>query len=131
VLAGTNPFEGTSLAGTPQDNITPWKVWGSLRASDRAERWWASYSVRSQGEVTRISPLLSNSRFLIAQDLFALDGYSIHRAAAGYDWRSGRQQLGVTVAVDNLTDRFYREHFQFSPARGRSLSVNLHVRGGK
>jgi hypothetical protein len=51
--------------------------------------------------------------------------------AAGYDWRSGQQRLGLTVAVDNLTDRFYREHFQFAPARGRSVSVLLHVRGRK
>jgi outer membrane receptor protein involved in Fe transport len=131
VLEGANPLDGTSLAGTPQDNITPWKGLASLRASDRAERWWASYSVRSQGEVTRISPLLSESRFLIAQDLFALAGFSIHRLAAGYDWRSGQQRLGLTVAVDNLTDRFYREHFQFAPARGRSVSVLLHVRGRK
>jgi len=43
--------------------------------------------------------------------------------------RTGDQQLGLTVAVDNLADRFYREQFQFAPARGRTFSVLLHVRG--
>jgi hemoglobin/transferrin/lactoferrin receptor protein len=129
VLEGKSPLEGTDLAGSPQDNITPWKLGASLRASDRSERYWASYSLRSQGEVTRISPLLSESRFLIAQDLFGLAGFSLQRIAAGYDWRPGQQQVGLTFAVDNLTDKFYREQFQFAPARGRSFSVVLHIRG--
>jgi outer membrane receptor protein involved in Fe transport len=131
VLEGTSPLSGLSLAGAPQDNITPWKVFANLRVSDRAERWWASYSVRSQGDVTRISPLLSESEFLIAQDLFGLNGFSIHRAAVGYDWRAGSQRLGLTLAVDNLTDRFYREQFQFAPARGRSVSLLINVRGSR
>ena len=131
VLEGTSPLEGTSLAGEPQDNITPWKLHGSLRVSDRTERWWASYGVRSQGEVTRISPLLSDSRFLIAQDLFALDAFTVHRAAVGYDWRGGDQRFGLALAFDNLTDRFYREHFQFAPARGRSVSLLLNVGGSR
>ena len=76
-----------------------------------------------------MSPLLSESPFLIAQDLLALDGFAIHRLAAGYDWRTGDQYLGFVVAADNLTDRFYREQFQFAPARGRSYTVSLSVRG--
>ena len=27
--------------------------------------------------------------------------------------------------VENLTDRFYREHFQFAPARGRCVTVGF------
>jgi hemoglobin/transferrin/lactoferrin receptor protein len=131
VLEGQSPIEGSNLAGKPQDNITPWKLFASLKASDSSERCWVSYSVRTQGDVKRVSPLLKDSRFLIAQDLFALDGFSIQRLAAGYDWRAGQQQLGLTVAVDNVADRFYREQFQFAPARGRSVSVLLHVRGRK
>jgi hemoglobin/transferrin/lactoferrin receptor protein len=129
VLQGTSPLSGLSLAGEPQDNITPWKFIGTVRVGDRRERWWASYGLRSQGDVSRISPLLSESEFLIAQDLFGLKGFAIHRVALGYDWRSGNQRLGVTLAVDNLTDEFYREQFQFAPARGRSVSLLINVRG--
>ena len=32
-----------------------------------------------------------------------------------------------TLAVENLTDNFYREQFQFAPARGRSFTVGLSV----
>lgn len=129
VLEGESPLTGVSIAGQPQDNISPWKVQAGLRIADRTERFWGAYSVRAQGDVTRISPLLSDSPFLIAQDLLALDGFTIHRLAGGYNWRTGGQQLGITLAVDNLTDRFYREHFQFAPARGRSVTLALNVRG--
>lgn len=131
VLEGSTPLSGTSLAGAPQDNITPWKVAAGLRVGDRQERWWTSYSVRSQPKVTRVSPLLEDSEFLIAQDILSLEGFSIHRLALGYDWRNGGHRLGLTLSVDNLTDEFYREHFQFAPGRGRSVSLALKIRGGR
>jgi len=131
VLSGTIPSTGESLAGEPQDNISPLKFLGGIRAGDRANRWWAGYDIRSMAEVSRVSPLLSESPFLIAQDLFGLAGFTVQRIAGGYNWRAGGQRLGVTLAVDNLTDRFYREQFQFAPARGRSVTLALNVRGVK
>ena len=131
VLSGTSPLSGLSLAGKPQDNITPWKSTVGVRASDRRERWWASYNIRSQGEVTRISPLLNESSFLIAQDLLGLAGFTLHRAAVGYDWDRNGERLGLALVFDNLTDEFYREQFQFAPARGRTIAVSFSVRGGK
>jgi len=129
VLEGESPLTGASLAGAPQDNITPNKLLASLRVSDRSERWWTDYSLRAQSEVTRISPLLSESPFLIAQDLYSLGGFAIQRLAVGYNWRKGNDRLGLTFAVDNLTNRFYREQFQFAPARGRSFTVAVTVGG--
>jgi outer membrane receptor protein involved in Fe transport len=129
VLEGVSPLSGDPLDGAPQDNITPWKVSAGVQVRTAESPWWAGYHVRAQGDVTRVSPLLSESPFLIAQDLFALDGFAVHRIAAGYDWRVGAQRVGVTLAVDNLTDAFYREHFQFAPARGRSFTVAVNVLG--
>ena len=131
VLEGTSPLSGLSLDNKPQDNITPWRLNGGLRVSDQQERWWSGYSVRAAGQVSRVSPLLDESPFLIAQDLMALDGYAIHRLAVGYDWRHGDQSIGIVAAVDNLTDKFYREQFQFAPARGRSFTLSLAVRGAQ
>jgi outer membrane receptor protein involved in Fe transport len=132
-LSAANPLPVESLAlafdEVPQDNITPWKLQTGLRVSDRGERWWGSYSLRSQGDVTRVSPLLEDSPFLIAQDLLALEGFTVQRLAFGYTWMTGDQRLGLTLAVDNLADTFYREHFQFAPARGRSISLAVTVRG--
>ncbi len=129
VLEGTSPLAGLSLDGEPQDNITPDKLMASLRVSDRSERWWADYSLRAQSAVSRISPLLSQSPFLIAQDIYSLDGFAIQRVAVGYNWRNGNDRLGVTFAVDNLTNRFYREQFQFAPARGRSFTIAVTLGG--
>jgi hemoglobin/transferrin/lactoferrin receptor protein len=131
VLDGTTPLDGASLAGAPQDNISPSKVTAGLRVTDRAERWWSDYSLRSQSEVTRISPLLSESPFLIAQDLYSLQGFTVQRVAVGYAWRNTKDRLGITFAVDNLTNRFYREQFQFAPARGRSFTIALTVGGAR
>jgi hypothetical protein len=87
--------------------------------------------LRAQDQVRRVSPLLSESPFLIAQDLYALDGFAVQRVAAGYTWRTGRDRLGLIVAVDNLTNRFYREQFQFAPGRGRSVTVAVTVGGAR
>jgi outer membrane receptor protein involved in Fe transport len=129
VLAGTSPLSAASLAGAPQDNITPVKVAAGLRVAGRRERWWAAWSVRTETDVTRISPLLTDSPFLIAQDLLGLSGFTIQRLALGWDSKRANDRVGVTLSIDNLTDTFYREQFQFAPARGRSVSLAVHVRG--
>jgi outer membrane receptor protein involved in Fe transport len=38
-----------------------------------------------------------------------------------------RNRVGLVFAIENLTDRFYREQFQFAPARGRSLTAGLNI----
>ncbi len=128
VLKGTNPLAKTSIAGTPQDNITPLKVIAGLRLSDKRDRFWGEYSFRYQKKVDRVATTLKNSPFLIFQDLAALEGFTIHRVGVGYDWRKDKKTLGLTVNVENLGNKFYREQFQFAPARGRSITVGLRVR---
>ena len=61
VLAGTIPSTGESLAGEPQDNITPWKISAGLRLSDRRDRWWGAYGVRMRdGRHARVAAAQSN-----------------------------------------------------------------------
>ncbi len=127
IIAATNPLTGDSLDDTPADNISPLKVMSGLRVSDRRGRLWAEYGNRIQKKVARVSTLLSGSPFAIAQDFFGLGGFTIHRLAAGYNWTLRGRDAGVTVALENLGDRFYREQFQFAPARGRSFTVALRL----
>jgi outer membrane receptor protein involved in Fe transport len=129
VLEGTNLFTGTRLDGTPQDNITPFKAVTGVRAADRRERVWAEYSNRHQAEVDRVAVTLEESPFLIAQDLLSLQGFTIHRLAWGVNLQPAAGRLGLTFAIENLTNAFYREQFQFAPARGRSFTVSLSVGG--
>ncbi len=127
IIQGTDPLDNSSLADTPFDNITPSKVLANARFTQSRGRWWVEYGMRAQGEVTRIATTLLDSPFLIAQDLLALDGFAIHRAGAGISLTSGRNRVGLTFAVENLGDRYYREQFQFAPSRGRSFTIGLNV----
>ena len=70
---------------------------------------------------------LLDSPFLIAQDLLSLDGIAVHRIGWGVNLARGRDRVGLSFAVENLTDDYYREQFQFAPARGRSFTVGLNV----
>ena len=127
VTEGSNPLDNSSLAGTPFDNITPSKLIASARFTQSRGLWWVEYGLRAQGEVTRIAETLLDSPFLIAQDLLALDGFAIHRLGWGINLARGRDRVSLTFAIENLADKYYREQFQFAPARGRSFTVGLQV----
>ena len=128
VLAGENPLTGASLAGTPQDNISPFKLVAGVRFNDARDRWWVEYGVRHQADVERVAVTLIDSPYLIPQDLLGLDGFTVQRLSWGVNFRPRGGRLGLVFAVENLTDRYYREQFQFAPARGRSVTVAFHVR---
>ena len=102
---------------------------GQLRLTDRHERFWGEYSLRHQKKVDRVASTLADSPFLIYQDLAGLAGFTIHRVGVGYDWRRDSRSVGVSLNLENLGNRFYREQFQFSPARGRTVTIGLRVRG--
>ena len=127
ILEASSPLTGVSLSNTPQDNITPLKWWGGLRLSDRKQRYWAEYSNRVQTHVNRVATLLTESPFLIAQDLFGLYGFTVHRLGWGVNWNRESHRWGLSFALENLGDKFYRDHFQFAPARGRSFTVGFHI----
>jgi hemoglobin/transferrin/lactoferrin receptor protein len=127
IVHGVDPMTGESLDGTPADNITPAKLLGTVRFTEPRGRWWVEYGVRGQTEVTRVAETLLQSPFLIAQDVLSLDAFAVHRIGAGFALTRARDRLRLTFAVENLTDNFYREQFQFAPARGRSFTVGLSV----
>jgi outer membrane receptor protein involved in Fe transport len=127
ITEGTNPLDNSSLAGTPFDNITPLKVIANARFTQSRGLWWVEYGIRAQSEVTRVAETLLDSPFLIAQDLLSLEGFAIQRLGWGLNLTRGRDRASVTFAIENLTDKFYREQFQFAPARGRSFTIGLTV----
>jgi outer membrane receptor protein involved in Fe transport len=127
ITGGVNPLNGESLDGTPADNITPSRILGAARYTEPGNRWWVEYGIRAQGEVSRVAETLLDSPFLIAQDLMALDSIVVQRIGWGVNLSRGRDRVGLNFAIENLTDRYYREHFQFAPSRGRSFTVGLNV----
>ena len=118
---------GLNLDDTPADNITPLKFVGAARFTETRGRWWLEYGLRTQTEVDRVALTLSASPFLIAQDLLSLDGFTIQRVAWGVNLARARNRVGVTFAIENLANVYYRDHFQFAPSRGRSFTVGLNL----
>jgi outer membrane receptor protein involved in Fe transport len=127
ITKGINPLDGSSLDGEPADNITPVKILAAVRFTDPRGSWWAEYGVRNQTDVTRVTPTLLTSPFRIAQDLLSLDGFTVQRLGWGVALMrsSDEVQLNLTFAIENLANSYYREHFQFAPARGRSFTVGV------
>ncbi len=123
ITTGVNPLDGSALDDTPADNITPAKLVLAARYTEARGRWWAEYGLRAQREVTRVPATLAQSPFTIAQDLLSLDGFGIHRLGWGVVVGPPRERLTLTFAVENLTNAYYREQFQFAPARGRSFTL--------
>jgi hemoglobin/transferrin/lactoferrin receptor protein len=126
ITEGVGPG-GLDLDDTPADNITPVKVVAAARFTEPRGRWWAEYGVRTQTDVERVATALLDSPFLIAQDLLSLDGFTVQRVAWGVNLSQRRNRVGVTFAVENLTNAYYREHYQFAPSRGRSFTVGLAI----
>jgi outer membrane receptor protein involved in Fe transport len=102
-------------------------VLAAVRFTEPAGHWWLEYGVRTQSEVTRITPTLLTSPFRIAQDLLSLDGFTVQRLGWGVELTRGGDRLALTFAIENLANTFYREHFQFAPSRGRSFTVGVNV----
>jgi outer membrane receptor protein involved in Fe transport len=127
ITEGVDPLDGSSLAGSPADNITPARVLLNARFTSGTGRWWVEYGVRAQADVQRVAETLLDSPFLTAQDLLSLDGFAVQRVGWGVNLTRARNRVGLVFAVENLTDRFYREQFQFAPARGRSLTAGLSI----
>jgi outer membrane receptor protein involved in Fe transport len=125
ITEGVDPFTGLPLDDAPADNITPVKVLATARFTELRGRWWAEYGIRTQTDVTRVTPTLLSTPFRIAQDFLSLDGFVVQRLGWGVDVSRGRNRLALVFAVENLANRYYREHFQFAPARGRSFTIGL------
>ena len=81
----------------------------------------------TQSDVTRVASTLLDSPFLIAQDLLSLDGYTVQRLGWGIDLSTKSDRVGLTFAIENLANTYYREQFQFAPARGRSFTVGFAI----
>jgi outer membrane receptor protein involved in Fe transport len=124
IVEGVGP-NNLNLDDSPADNITPAKFVGAARFTETRGRWWVEYGLRTQTDVDRVALTLTESPFLIPQDLLSLDGFTVQRLAWGLSLAQQRHRIGLTFAIENLADTYYREHFQFAPSRGRSFTVGL------
>ncbi len=125
IKEAVSPLTGQRLNNVPADNISPLKAVAGFRWMTNSNRWWTEYNVRAQAHVERVSPLLTDDPFLIVQDLLGLRGFGIHTWRGGYNFNREHGRVTLTLGLENFTNEFFREQFQFAPARGRSLTVGL------
>ncbi len=125
ITSGVNPLNGQSIDGEAADNITPVKLVGSARFTEPGGHWWFEYGVRTQTKVNRVTPTLLTSPFTVAQDFLSLDGFTVQRLGWGVNLSRLRERLNIAFAVENLTNRYYRDQFQFAPSRGRTFTVGI------
>ncbi len=123
-----NPFNNTRLIDVPADNISPLKAIAGFRWQDARARFWGEYNVRAHAQVDRVSPLLKDSPFAIAQDFLSLRGFGVQTLRGGYSLNRERGRVSFTVGLENIGNTFYREPFQFAPSRGRTVTLGLLVK---
>lgn len=126
ILSGFDP----RLAGQPTERTSPFKVIAGLRWSDRETRFWCEGSTRIQTHVHRVSPLEGgiDGSSLTPQLLFSHNGFTVFTLRGGYNLLADRYAVGLTLGVENVGNKYYREHFDFAPARGRSVTLGINLR---
>jgi outer membrane receptor protein involved in Fe transport len=110
----------------PLAAITPFRGIFGLRYQSARGKWFGEYEVRYQGRVERADPLeLSATISTQYGTLASLNSFARQAARAGYTFQREHQRMLFTLGMENLTNRFYFEHFQNAPAPGRSVVVGV------
>lgn len=119
------PLSG-SAADAPLAGITPFRGLFGLRYRSPRGRWFGEYELRRQGRVVRADPLELSAAVSTQFGTFAsLNSFTRQSLRAGYSLGAEDYRTLFTFGVENLTDRFYFEHFQTAPAPGRSFVFGL------
>ena len=77
--------------------------------------------MRHQNRITRSDPnqFIGTSLINVASFL-SNNEFTKHSIKGGFNWRAERYKFSITAGIDNLTDKFFFEHFNTAPAPGRS-----------
>jgi outer membrane receptor protein involved in Fe transport len=118
-----NPIElSGSASDFPLGGITPFRIIYGTQYLNASGRFFAEYNIRHQGKVTRVPPGQFVGTALINHGSFAsLAAFDKHSLKGGYHWKTEKYKFSFTAGIDNLANRLFWEHFQNSPAAGRSV----------
>jgi outer membrane receptor protein involved in Fe transport len=115
-----------SINDAPLSSITPFRTIDGVRFDSNKGRWFGEYEVRYQARVTRADPLdLSAAISTQYGTLASLDPFVVQTVRGGYVHRRESYRASFTIGVENLTDRFYLEHFYTAPAPGRCVTIGM------
>ncbi|MCI0485484.1 MAG: TonB-dependent receptor [Blastocatellia bacterium] len=115
-----------SAEDAPLSSITPFRAIFGARYNSIGGKWFGEYEVRYQARVERADPLDLTTNILTQYGTLAsLDSLTRHAIRGGYTHRRESYRLSFVLGVENLTDRFYFEHFQNAPGAGRSFLAGV------
>lgn len=120
-----------SAGDAPLSSITPLRTINGVRFDNLKRRWFGEYEIRYQGQVKRADPLDLSAAVSTEFGTFrSLNSFAVQSLRGGYTVRREKQRITFTLGVENLTNRWYFEHFQTAPAAGRSIvfgtTLDLH-----
>ncbi|HWN10840.1 MAG TPA: TonB-dependent receptor [Pyrinomonadaceae bacterium] len=115
------PLRG-SVNDVPLSSITPFRTIQGVRYDSFQRRRFGEYEVRYQARVTRADPQdLTAAISTQYGTLASLNSFAVQALRGGYTYRKEDHRVSFTLGIENLTNRFYFEHFQTAPAPGRSI----------
>lgn len=129
---GSNcPLTGTPASvysDVPFERIVPFMASTTLRYQEPQGRFFAELNARQRTRIRRLDPDLQENFLRFGYfTMRSLAGVTTYSARGGYSWYRENGRLSLNLALDNLSDKFYAEPFQYTAARGRSLSVGFTV----
>lgn len=111
-----------SASDFPLGSITPFRIIAGAQYLDAKGRFSAEYNWRHQNAVTRVDPAQFVGTALINYGSFAsTNAIDKHSIKGGFNWKNEKYKFSINAGIDNLTDKFFFEHFQNAPAPGRSF----------
>ena len=108
-------------ANQPLNTISPIRTVLSLRWQNLRKNYFTEWTTRIVNKQERLSDSFFQSNG------GAEPGFAVSDIRGGYTFKRENYRLSFNVGVTNLFDRYYREQFNFAPARGRSFVIGTTI----
>jgi outer membrane receptor protein involved in Fe transport len=125
------PLTGTpasNYSSVPFERLVPFMATTTLRYQEPKGRFYGELNVRQRTRIRRLDPDFQENFLRFGYFSFrSLAGVTVYNARAGYSWYRENGRFSLNLSLDNLSDKFYAEPFQYTAARGRSLGIGFTV----
>jgi outer membrane receptor protein involved in Fe transport len=125
------PLTGTpasNYSSVPFERLVPFMATTTLRYQEPKGRFYGELNVRQRTRIRRLDPDFQENFLRFGYFTFrSLAGVTVYNARAGYSWYRENGRFSLNLSLDNLSDKFYAEPFQYTAARGRSLGIGFTV----
>lgn len=112
----------------PFERIVPFMASTTLRYQEPKGRFFAELNARQRTRIRRLDPDFQENFLRFGYfTMRSLAGVTTYNARAGYTWYRENGRFALNLSLDNLSDKFYAEPFQYTAARGRSLNIGFTV----